>query len=169
MLYQGIITLLSTLLGGLLAITGSSIANHYNHKKILLLERRKEKLERRKEKRNILESVYASILNVENMHLDFFTSDGKEANLKIIMQSKNELDKIVMQIYLYVPELGTETLEFIEKMQWNGFLLDHMAGRLTFEEFTKKTVEDVFTASKNYRTCISNFIQSQNSMLFVES
>ncbi len=53
MLYQGIITLLSTLLGGLLAITGSSIANHYNHKKTLLLERRKEKLERIKEKRNI--------------------------------------------------------------------------------------------------------------------
>ncbi len=70
MLYQGIITLLSTLLGGLLAITGSSIANHYNHKKTLLLERRKEKLERIKEKRNILESVYASILNVENMHLE---------------------------------------------------------------------------------------------------
>ena len=70
MLNQIIVPLLSTLLGGALAITASLIANHYNYKKTLFFERRKEVLERRKEIVTILEDIYRSVLKVEDLHIE---------------------------------------------------------------------------------------------------
>jgi len=152
MLNENLTTLLSTLLGGFLAIMGAVVATYYTNTKQL-------KMENRKEFRAALEKAYRNLYLMElvTKRLALSNADiGVEYNNIITY-----LSEIALLIYLYLPQL-TETYnayydeinDIIKKM---FVYADKKIDKNAYLEY----LESHSSADINIKTVIENVIRKE--------
>lgn len=105
---QYITNTISALVGGLLAILGSVIANYLTHKETKVTMKRKEI-------RDTIEKIYSKTQQIRNslMAYNLIDENVKENEP---MNTENNLEEISMLINLYVPELKATFQRYYEEV-----------------------------------------------------
>ena len=159
MLDQNITTIISTLVGGLLTIAGSIVANFY-------IQKNATKSQRRKDIKGSIEKIYSNVLESNSTIFYFFLKRKPEDAQITIEQLFGLINQINLIIWLYMPQLKDDGLKFQEEIF--NIIIDlrkYGQGRLTDDEI-EETLTKNLKYQKTFRKQIEDFAKKQGYHYF---
>ena len=114
MLDQSIATLLSTLLGGLLTVLGGFVGSYY-------IQSTSNKVSKRKEIRNIIESIYKDIQKIERRYQfideNFRNKDMRKEVHEAMYDVDEILDHVDLLVNLYLTPLSQDYFAYAQRLR----------------------------------------------------
>ena len=157
-------TILATLIGGLLSIIGGFFANYY-------IQSSSNRLQKRKEIRNILEHIYESTQAVSHSYLQIKINSfhTKKDISKDFFDLSNYMNKIESMIDLYLPPLKEDFYEYKKEIINSlEIVFDETFEdkQITWASKVSLSSDELDTVSSKFRLSITQLLKTKGYSYF---